>query len=142
MESSGESFYWYDLETTGIDPRRDRVVQFAGLRTDTDLEPIEEPFVTYVRLAPEILPSVEATLITGITPAIAEQGESEWQALSEINERFSVADTCVTGFNNIRFDDEFMRFGLYRNLLDPYGREWRDGNSRWDLIDLVRASSE
>ena len=140
MESSGESFYWYDLETTGIDPRRDRVVQFAGLRTDTNLEPIEEPFVTYVRLAPEILPSVEATLITGITPAIAEQGEGEWQALSEINERFSVADTCVTGFNNIRFDDEFIRFGLYRNLFDPYGREWRDGNSRWDLIDLVRAS--
>ena len=140
MESSAESFYWYDLETTGIDPRRDRVVQFAGLRTDLNLEPIEEPFVTYVRLAPEILPSVEATLITGITPAIAEQGESEWQALSEINERFSVAKTCVTGFNSIRFDDEFIRFGFYRNLIDPYGREWRDGNSRWDLIDLVRAS--
>ena len=140
MESSTESFYWYDLETTGIDTQRDRIVQFAGLRTDLNLNPIEEPFVTYVRLAPEILPSIEASLITGITPARTEHGRSEWQALSEINERFSVAGTCVTGFNNIRFDDEFIRYGFYRNLIDPYGREWRDGNSRWDLIDLVRAS--
>ena len=140
MESSTESFYWYDLETTGIDTQRDRIVQFAGLRTDLNLNPIEEPFVTYVRLAPEILPSIEASLITGITPARTERGRSEWQALSEINERFSVAGTCVTGFNNIRFDDEFIRYGFYRNLIDPYGREWRDGNSRWDLIDLVRAS--
>ena len=140
MESSAGSFYWYDLETTGTDPKHDRVVQFAGLRTDLNLEPVEEPFVTYVRLAPEILPSIEATLITGITPARTEQGASEWQALSEINDRFSAAGTCVTGYNNIRFDDEFIRYGFYRNLLDPYAREWRDGNSRWDLIDLVRAS--
>ena len=96
--------------------------------------------MTYVRLAPEILPSIEASLITGITPARAEHGTSEWQALSEINRRFSVAGTCVAGFNNLRFDDEFIRYGFYRNLIDPYGREWRDGNSRWDLIDLVRAS--
>ena len=140
MESSAGSFYWYDLETTGTDPKRDRVVQFAGIRTDLNLEPIEEPFVTYVRLAPEILPSIEASLITGITPARSEQGVSEWQALSEINERFSVAGTCVAGFNNIHFDDEFIRYGFYRNLLDPYAREWRDGNSRWDLINLVRAA--
>ncbi|HBP15465.1 MAG TPA: exodeoxyribonuclease I, partial [Gammaproteobacteria bacterium] len=72
MESSTESFYWYDLETTGIDTQRDRIVQFAGLRTDLNLNPIEEPFVTYVRLAPEILPSIEASLITGITPARTE----------------------------------------------------------------------
>ncbi len=140
MESPTESFYWYDLETTGIDTKRDRIVQFAGLRTNLNLDPIEEPFVTYVRLAPEILPSIEASLITGITPALAEHGTSEWQALSEINRRFSVAGTCVAGFNNLRFDDEFIRYGFYRNLIDPYGREWRDGNSRWDLIDLVRAS--
>ena len=76
MESPTESFYWYDLETTGIDTKRDRIVQFAGLRTNLNLDPIEEPFVTYVRLAPEILPSIEASLITGITPARAEHGLS------------------------------------------------------------------
>jgi exodeoxyribonuclease-1 len=32
------------------------------------------------------------------------------------------------------------RYSLYRNFFDPYAREWQGGNSRWDLIDVVRAA--
>jgi exodeoxyribonuclease-1 len=136
-----DSFYWYDLETTGTDPKWDRIVQFAGVRTDADLNPTGDEFCTYVQLADDVLPNPEASIITGITPQLTHlQGISETAALARINEIFSTPNTCVAGYNSLRFDDEFIRYSLYRNLFDPYAREWQHGNSRWDLIDLVRAT--
>ena len=136
-----DSFYWYDLETSGTEPRWDRILQFAGLRTDQQLEPMGDEFVTYVQLPDDVLPDPEAALVTGITPQRTRQeGLTEWRALAKINALFSAPGTCVAGYNNLRFDDEFIRHGLYRNLMDPYAREWQGGNSRWDLMDLVRAA--
>lgn len=136
-----ESFYWYDLETTGTNARWDRIVQFAGQRTDLDLNPIGEPLCTYVKLADDVLPNPDAALVTGITPALANrEGEPEWRALQRIIEQLAQPGTCALGYNSLRFDDEFLRYSLYRNLFDPYAREWQHGNSRWDLIDLVRAT--
>jgi exodeoxyribonuclease-1 len=135
------SFFWYDLETSGTDPKWDRIVQFAGVRTDADLNQIGEGVCFYVHLADEVLPDADATLVTGITPAITRaEGVSEWEALTRINALFSVPETCVVGYNSLRFDDEFVRYGLYRTLNDPYAREWQNGNSRWDILDLVRAT--
>ena len=136
-----DSFYWYDLETSGIEPRWDRILQFAGLRTGPDLEPAGDEFVTYIQLPDDVLPDPDAALVTGITPQRTRQeGISEWAALTRINALLSVPGTCVAGYNNLRFDDEFIRHSLYRNLMDPYAREWQGGNSRWDLMDLVRAA--
>ncbi len=136
-----QTFYWYDLETSGTDPRWDRIVQFAGLRTDAELNEVGDEVCTYVALPDDVLPSPDATLVTGITPARTRaEGITEWQALRRVNALFSVPGTCVAGYNSLRFDDEFVRHGLYRMLLDPYAREWQNGNSRWDIIDLVRAA--
>ncbi len=133
------TFYWYDYETFGADPRRDRPVQFAGLRTDAELNPVAPPLVRYCRPAPDYLPSPEACLITGITPQLAlQRGVPEAEFIAAINAEFSAPETCVVGYNSVRFDDEVTRHSLYRNLLDPYAREWRNGNSRWDLIDVLR----
>lgn len=133
------SFYWYDYETFGADPRRDRPAQFAGLRTDLDLNPIGDPLTLYCRPAPDFLPQPEACLITGITPQrAAAEGIPEVRFMAAILREFSVPATCVAGYNNLRFDDELTRHSLYRNLFDPYGREWQNGNSRWDLIDVLR----
>ena len=134
------SFYWYDLETTGTHPPSDRIVEFAGQRTDAELRPVGTPLRTRIRLAPDVLPSVEACLVTGITPREWAAGLDEWQALHQIEEELLRPGTCVVGYNNLRFDDEFLRHGFYRNLIDPYAWGWRDGNSRWDLIDFARAA--
>lgn len=133
------SIYWYDYETFGIDPRRDRPVQFAGLRTDHELNVIGDPLSIYCRPAEDFLPHPDACLITGITPqkALAE-GLPEAEFIARIHEEFARPNTCVAGYNNIRFDDEVTRFTLYRNFFDPYAREWQNGNSRWDLLDVVR----
>ena len=133
------SFYWYDLETTGTHPPSDRIMQFAGQRTDAELRPLGEPLQTYVRLGADVLPTPDACLVTGITPRAAAAGKDEWRALDDIERELLRPGTCVVGYNNLRFDDEFLRHGFYRNLMDPYAWAWRDGNSRWDLIDFARA---
>ncbi|HET6604311.1 MAG TPA: exodeoxyribonuclease I [Xanthomonadaceae bacterium] len=133
------SFFWYDLETFGRDPRRTRIAQFAGRRTDAGLEPVGEPLVLYARPADDLLPAPEAVLLTGITPQhCLRHGVSEAELLAHIHEAMTEPGTCAAGFNSLRFDDEFLRFGFYRNFFDPYEREWRNGNSRWDLLDLAR----
>ncbi len=137
---SDTTFYWHDYETFGTDPSRDRPVQFAGLRTDADLNPIGEPLVIYSRPANDFLPHPQACLVTGITPqkALAE-GLPEAEFIRLIHAELAAPGTCGVGYNSLRFDDEVSRYTLYRNFYDPYGREWQNGNSRWDIIDMVRA---
>ena len=133
------SLYWYDFETTGISPSTDRVIQFAGVRTDLDFNIIAEPDVFYCQLANDVLPHPEAALVTGISPQLTlQKGLIERDFTARIHQQFSQPQTCVVGYNSIRFDDEFTRHLLYRNFYDPYAREWKSGNSRWDLIDVVR----
>ena len=134
------SFLWYDLETFGRDPRRSRIAQFAAIRTDEQLQPIGEPISLFCQPAQDLLPSPEATLITGITPQRAQyEGLRESEFFAVLAEELAQPGTCAVGYNSLRFDDEFIRFGLYRNFHDPYEREWRNGNSRWDLLDVLRA---
>ena len=133
------SFYWYDYETFGTDPRTDRIAQFAGIRTDLEFNIIDEPVDIFCKATDDILPNPEACLITGITPQKTfETGLIEADFIKLIEHEFSKSNTCVVGFNSIRFDDEFTRYSLYRNFFDPYAREWQNGCSRWDIIDLVR----
>lgn len=133
------SFFFYDLETSGFDPRRARIMQFAGLRTDLDLKPIGEPVDHLIRMSPDILPDPEAVLVTGITPQqTLADGLTEAEFLKLFYEQVVQPETIFVGFNNIRFDDEFMRFLHYRNFYDAYAWQWADGCTRWDILDLVR----
>jgi exodeoxyribonuclease-1 len=134
-----QTFFWHDYETFGADPRRDRPSQFAGIRTNADLEPIGEPVMIYCKPPRDMPPQPVACLITGITPQDAErEGLIEAEFAAAIHEQMAMPGTCVVGYNSLRFDDEFTRHLLYRNFYEPYAREWENGNSRWDLIDLVR----
>lgn len=133
------SFLFYDLETFGKDPRTSRIAQFAAIRTDADLNEIEEPISFFVKPANDLLPSPAATLVTGITPQHAmQEGVVEAEAFALIFDAMSRPETCSLGYNSLKFDDEFVRHGLFRNFHDAYEREWRGGNSRWDLLDVLR----
>jgi exodeoxyribonuclease-1 len=136
-----QSFYWHDYETFGTDPQRDWPTQFAGIRTDLNFNILDEPLTLYCKPPADCLPQPDACLITGITPQIArEKGVCEAEFIRTIHQQFMQKKTCVVGYNNIRFDDEVTRNSLYRNFYDPYEREWKNGNSRWDIIDMVRAT--
>lgn len=134
-----ETILWHDYETTGAIPSQDRPVQFAGLRTDLDLQPVDDPLVIYCRIPEDCVPSPYACLLTGISPQLAdEKGLDEPDFIRRIQAEMIKPNTCSAGYNSIRFDDEITRYALYRNFVDPYSREWKNGNSRWDIIDMVR----
>jgi len=133
------SILWYDYETFSADPLTGRIAQFAAIRTDENLVPMGEPLEFFCKPSLDALPDPQACLITGITPQQAEaRGVLEPEFAERVHAAMSVPGTCIAGFNSIRFDDSFTRFLFYRNFLDAYAHEWRDGNSRWDLLDLAR----
>jgi exodeoxyribonuclease-1 len=138
---SAKDLYWHDYETFGTDPQRDRPAQFAGVRTNENLQSIDDPLVVYLKPSEDTLPHPDACLITGITPQLAEaKGLCEAEFIRLIHQQIAQTNTCTLGYNTLRFDDEVTRNCLYRNFYDPYAREWQNGNSRWDLIDVVRAA--
>lgn len=133
------TFLWHDYETFGANPRYDRPAQFAAIRTDLELNEIGAPIELFCQPAPDYLPSPEACLITGITPQqCQEQGVPEVEFAAALEQAFAQPGTVGVGYNTIRFDDEVTRFLFWRNLIDPYAREWQNECGRWDLLDVVR----
>lgn len=133
------SFLWHDYETFGATPLIDRPAQFAAIRTNANLEPIGQPLNWYCQPPTDVLPHPIASLITGITPQDAlAKGSTEAEFARLIHAEMMEPNTCVAGYNSIRFDDEVSRNLFYRNFYDPYEREYKNNNSRWDLIDLIR----
>ena len=135
----GQSFFFYDLETSGLNQREDRIMQFAGQRTDMDLNPVGDPVNILVKMNDDTLPSPHAIMVTGITPqSTLMDGFTEAEFCKYVSEEIFTEGTIATGYNSVRFDDEFMRATFWRNFYDPYEFEWKDGRSRWDLLDVVR----
>ena len=138
---ASHTFLWHDYETFGAQVRRDRPAQFAAIRTDAELNEIGEPIMLYCRPAPDFLPDPQSCLITGITPQhCLEHGVPEHEFAATIERAFSEPGTIGVGYNTIRFDDEITRFMFWRNLIDPYAREWQNNCGRWDLLDVVRTA--
>jgi len=138
-KSMSQTFFFYDLETSGLSARDDRIMQFAGIRTTMDLEPIGEPYNILVKLNDDTLPSPDALMVTGITPQQTQaDGYTEAEFAKLLYEEVFTPDTITVGFNSIRFDDEFIRHLFWRNFYDPYEWAWKDGRSRWDILDVVR----
>ena len=139
MKDDTNTLYFYDLETSGFSTSAQRIMQFAGQRVSLDLEPIGEPDDYLIQLTSDILPDPDAILVTGITPQRTKaEGYSEKEFLEIFFDSIALPGTIFVGYNSIRFDDEFMRTLLYRNLYDPYEWQWKDGRSKWDLLDVVR----
>ncbi len=134
-----QTFFFYDLETSGLRAREDRIMQFAGQRTALDLEPIGEPVNVLVKMTDDALPSPAAINVTKITPQdTLRDGIGEAEFCKYVTEEIFVPNTIAVGYNTVRFDDEFMRAILWRNFYDAYEWEWKDGRSRWDILDVVR----
>ncbi len=134
-----KSFFFYDLETSGVNEARDRIMQFAGQRTTLELEPIGEPINVLVKLSDDILPSPTAVKITGITPQMTQhEGLTEPEFLQLLDREVFTPGTILTGYNSVRFDNLFLRYTRYRNFYDPYEWGWKDDRSYWDLLDVTR----
>ena len=134
-----QNFFFYDLETSGLNPRSDRIMQFAGWRTDMDLNPIDDPVNLLVKMSEDTLPSPGAVMVTKITPqSTLQDGFTEAEFCKYITDEIFTPSTIAVGYNSVRFDDEFMRNIFWRCFYDPYEWQWKDGRSKWDLLDVVR----
>jgi exodeoxyribonuclease I len=133
------TFLWHDYETFGLNPRRDRPAQFAGIRTDAELNEIGAPLMIYCQPADDYLPDPASCVLTGITPQhCLQHGVAEHAFATQIEQVLAQPGTIGVGYNTIRFDDEVTRHLFWRNLIDPYAREWQNECGRWDLLDVVR----
>lgn len=138
-EKTQPTFFFYDLETSGLNPKNDRIMQFAGIRTDLNFNPIGEPVNLLIKLTDDTLPSPSAIMVTGITPQSTQaDGLTEPEFCKYVQEEIFTPGTIEIGYNSIRFDDEHMRYTFYRNFYDPYEWQWKEDRSRWDLLDVVR----
>ena len=134
-----QNFFFYDLETSGLRAREDRIMQFAGQRTDMELNPVGESVNILVKMTEDALPSPLAINVTHITPQMTlMDGMSEPEFCRYVLENVFAPNTIALGYNTVRFDDEFMRAIFWRNFQEPYEFEWKDGRSRWDILDVVR----
>ena len=134
-----KTFFFYDLETSGFSPQNDRIMQFAGQRTDENLNRIGEPINILVRLNDDVLPSPSALMVTKISPQkTVEEGYTEAEFSKMLVEEYFTPDTVIIGYNNVRFDDVHIQHLLWRNFYPPYDWQWKDSRSRWDLLDVVR----
>lgn len=139
LKGVAQTFFFYDLETSGLNPRSDRIMQFAGQRTDMDLNPIGEPYNLLVKLNDDTLPSPEAVMVTGITPQSTQaDGLTEAEFAALLSTEVFIPETITVGFNSVRFDDEFVRHLFWRTFRDPYEWCWKDSCSRWDILDVIR----
>ena len=137
--TSNHTFLWHDYETFGLNPRRERPAQFAGIRTDAELNEIGEPVMLYCQPANDYLPDAGSCLLTGITPQLClQRGVPEHEFAARIEALLAQPGTIGVGYNSIRFDDEVTRYRFWRNLIDPYAREWQNDCGRWDIQDVVR----
>ncbi|MBO4855614.1 exodeoxyribonuclease I [Candidatus Saccharibacteria bacterium] len=137
--SPEQTFFFYDLETSGLNPREDRLMQFAGIRTDMNLKQIGEPINVLVKLSEDTLPSPYAIMVTKITPqSTLTDGFTEAEFCKYVMDEIFTPGTIAIGYNSVRFDDEFMRHTFWRNFYDPYEWQWKDNRSKWDLLDVVR----
>lgn len=139
-KKNNSDFLFYDYETFGTHTSLDKPAQFASIRTDQNLNIIEEPQCFYCFPPDDYLPDPNAVLITGITPQYTEKhGSNEYKFAKKIHNVLTTPNTCIVGYNNIIFDDEITRNIFYRNFFDPYEWSWKNNNSRWDLLNIVRA---
>lgn len=128
-----KTYLFYDLETSGLNKSFDQILQFAAIRTDTDLNEIDRYSIN-VKLRPDVIPSPFASITHRISIAGTLNGLSESVAVRHIHALFNTPGTISLGYNTLGFDDEFLRFSFYRNLLTPYTHQYANKCSRADIL--------
>lgn len=113
---------FFDLETTGIDIAKDRIVEICYIK----VEPNGNESSRTMRINPTVHIPEQASAIHGIYDADVQDCPTFKEAAPELARAFSGCD--LAGFNSNRFDipllvEEFMRAGV---LLDLTKRKFVD----------------
>jgi exodeoxyribonuclease I len=130
------TYLFYDIETTGLNPCFDQILQFAAIRTDLSLNEIDR-YECMIKLNPDVTPHPEAMKTHQLSMDDINRGKSEIVAVQEIHELMNMPGTISIGYNTLGFDDEFLRFSFYRNLLPPYTHQYANRCYRMDIYPMI-----
>lgn len=131
------TYLFYDIETTGLNRAFDQILRFAAIRTDQRLREIDRHLIK-VRLRDDIIPAPAAVTTHRISIEEARaEGMPEVEAIREIHRLVNEPGTISVGYNSLGFDDHFLRFSFYRNLLSPYTHQWKDDCGRMDVYPMT-----
>lgn len=138
MNAIKKTYLFYDIETSGLNKCFDQVLQFAAIRTDLELNELERHEIL-VKLNPDTVPTPQAVITHKLTPEILERGIPEYEAIVQIHQLLNMPGTISLGYNTLGFDDEFLRFSFFRNLLPPYTHQYANGCGRMDIYPITVA---
>jgi exodeoxyribonuclease-1 len=135
------SYVFYDTETTGLNPAFDQILQFAAIRTDSDLNEIDR-FEIRSRLLPYVVPSPVALKVTGVS--VAQLTDPNLPSYYEMTRAVRAkllewSPAIFIGHNSIAFDEKFLRQALYQSLHDPYLTN-SNQNQRSDSLRIIQAT--
>lgn len=117
--NSYETIVIYDVETTGLSKKKDRIIQFSAIRYQVSSWKEIDRIDLYIK-SPFAINGTAASEANGITDELLEEkGISEKEAFEQIKEFMSLKD-CICGYNNQRFDDGMMA-ELYTRHKDTFG---------------------
>jgi exodeoxyribonuclease-1 len=131
-----QTFLFYDIETTGLNKSFDQVLHFAAIRTDRALKELER-YEIKMKLNPDVIPSPAAMITHHMSLQEIANGIDEFAGIKKIHALLNQPDTISLGYNSLRFDDEFLRFSFYRNLLPPYTHQYANQCGRMDLYPMT-----
>lgn len=131
-----QTYLFYDIETTGLNKCFDQVLQFAAIRTDHQLNELSR-YEIQIKLNPDVIVSPAALITHRIGIAEFSKGLSEYEAIQKIHALFNTPNTITVGYNSLGFDDEFLRFSFYRNLLSPYTHQYANNCGRIDIYPIT-----
>lgn len=133
---NNSTYLFYDIESTGLNICFDQVLQFAAIRTDLKLNELERYEIT-VKLNSDVLPAPGAIKTHNIGLTEMQQGETEIEAIKKIHGLLNEPGTISVGYNTLSFDDQFLRFSFFRNLLTPYTHQYANGCARMDIFPIA-----
>jgi DNA polymerase III epsilon subunit family exonuclease len=119
--ASPEDYVCIDLETTGLRPSSDWIIEVAAYRMRSGKA--EDRFVSFVRPGEIGKVSSFITQLTGITREMVADAPLPEEVLPELFD--FVGDDMVVGHNTC-FDMNFLYDGAVRAGLDPIGNDFTD----------------
>ena len=131
-----QTYLFYDIETTGLNKAFDQVLHFAAIRTDLNLKELDR-YEIKIKLNPDVIPSPYALITHKMGINEITNGVPEFEAIKQIHQWLNTAGTISLGYNTLGFDDEFLRFSFYRNLLKPYTHQYMNQCYRMDIYPMT-----
>ena len=130
------NYVFYDFETSGLNYYFDQPIQLAAKLVDENFSVIDE-LNEKCRLRDGVIPSPTAMLITKTDLDDLCTKQSFYEFMDKVYKKLtSWSPAIFIGYNNINFDEKFLRSSFYQSLYAPYLTN-TNNNSRSDLFKII-----